>query len=269
MSPIKEPHFLADEIRSENFAAEMRKKLERWEMAFRKYLRGPMSERFPSGPVSDWHDYLKLFQCAGDRLAIGEASPSYLWSKTAPENIASRFPGAKIIMVLRNPVERAFAQHLHTLSFVKFPLSFRAHMDAALQSTCTQIGELYPFLEFGFYGEQVKRYFDLFPRQRIRVFFYEDYLRDARGLLRNIFHFLGVDEDFEPDLSERHMESRVPRSFAFSACPDGAACGERRECAVSCVHGFTVPGRPWLLIQPTALAWWNIIAPTQIISPSF
>jgi hypothetical protein len=215
MSPMKEPHFLADEIRLENFAPEMRAKIERWRPAFQTYLEGPMSEQFPSGPVSEWQDYLKLFRNAGDRLAIGEASPCYLWSKTAPRNIAARFPHARIVMVLRDPAERAFAQHLHTLSFARAPISFREHMDAALRATHRQIGELYPFLEFGLYGEQLERYLELFPRDRIRVLFYEDYQRDPVGLLRDIFGFLGVDQAFTPDVSERHMESRVPRSFAL------------------------------------------------------
>jgi len=216
MCPIKEPNFLADEVRAENFSDEARVKIDRWRLAFRDYLTGPVCEKFPSGPVAEWQDYLKLFQCAGDRTAIGEASPCYLWSKTAPHNISQRFPDAKIFMVLRNPIERAFAQHLHTLSFANQPMSFREQMDAALRSSNKQIGELYPFLEFGLYSEQVSRYFALFPRERIRIFFYEDYQRDPRTLLRAIFRFLGVDETFSPDLSERHMESRVPRSFGIN-----------------------------------------------------
>jgi hypothetical protein len=215
MSPIKEPHFLADEVRKENFDEEKREKIERWELALRQYLQGTMAERFPSGPVSDWPDYLTLFQFAGDRPAIGEASPCYLWSKTAPRNIAARFPGAKVVMVLRNPAERAFAQHLHTLSFASAPISFREHMEMALRSTTRQIGELYPFLEFGLYGEQVERYLNLFERDRIRIFLYEEFENDPLSMMRNIFRFLRVDETFVPDMSERHMTSGVPRSFVL------------------------------------------------------
>jgi hypothetical protein len=216
MSPIKEPHFLADEVRKENFAEEKREKIEQWEVALRQYLQGTMSARFPSGPVSDWQDYLKLFQPAGDRPAIGEASPCYLWSKTAPGNIAARFPNAKIVMVLRNPAERAFAQHLHTLSFASAPITFREHMETALRSTTRRIGELYPFLEFGLYGEQVERYLNLFARDRIGIFLYEEFQNDPLSLMGSIFRFLGVDETFVPDMSERHMASRIPRSFTVN-----------------------------------------------------
>ena len=242
MSPMKEPHFLADEVRPDNFTGEMQEKIHRWDAEFRQYLRGSITERFPSGPVADWQDYLKLFRSAGGRPAIGEASPCYLWSKTAPRNIASRFPDAKIIVVLRDPAERAFAQHLHTLSFAAAPITFRDHMDAALRSTSRQIGELFPFLEFGFYGEQVKRYFRLFPRERIHLIRYEDYLRNPELVLRNIFRFLRVDEDFAPDTSVRHMESRVPRWFALNQVLQRSAIwGAAKQFAPRCARRILRP----------------------------
>jgi hypothetical protein len=233
MSPVKEPNFLADEVRKENFAPEKQEQLERWEKAFQEYLLGPMSERFPSGPVSDWQDYLSLFRSSAGRPAVGEASPCYLWSKTAPRNIAARFPDAKIVMVLRNPVERAFAQHLHTLSFSDAAISFREHIDAALRSTDPRIGELYPFLEFGLYGDQVERYRGLFPCERLRIFLYEEYQSDPLNLVRNVFEFLGVDETFVPDMSERHMTSRVPRWFGLNRLLRQSAIWQRSERFVS------------------------------------
>jgi hypothetical protein len=72
---------------------------------------------------------------------------------------------------------------------------------------------LYPFLEFGLYDEQVRRYLALFPREHIRIYWYEDYRRNPRALLRDAFEFLGVDPRFEPDLSLRYLEARVPRSY--------------------------------------------------------
>jgi hypothetical protein len=173
-----------------------------------------MTGRFSAGPISQWTDYLKLFQRGAGRKAIGEASPCYLWSKTTPRAIASLIPDAKIVMILRNPVDRAFSQHLHGLAVDLRPISFGSRVEAALASKCTLLGDLYPFLEFGLYYAQVKRYFEVFPRKQVRIYFYEDYVRDPRGLLKDLFRFLGVDEEFSPDLSERHMVAQVPRSFA-------------------------------------------------------
>ena len=213
MSPIKEPNFFADELRLENFAPWFRKQAELRLPAQTEYLRGQVAEKFSGGPISEWSDYLKLFQCVTNETAIGEASVSYLWSETASRNIAARFPDAKILLILRNPMERAFSQYVHMLNFAEAPITFREYVDTALLSTDTRIGELYPFLRFGLYYEQVKRYLSLFSESQLQIHFYEDFTRDPMSVLKSTFRFLSVDPDFEPDLSLRHMEAKVPRSF--------------------------------------------------------
>jgi hypothetical protein len=213
MSPVKEPHYFAEEIRFANFTEEFQRKAAPQLKAFREYLQGPMSTRFSAGPVEDWADYVKLFQRVDGQTAIGEASVCYLWSKTAAHNIARHCPEARIVMVLRDPVARAYSGHLHTLTVADSRMSFRAQVDAALSSPHMRIGELYPFLEFGLYYEQVRRYLDLFPRERVGIFFYDDYVRDGTGFLQGIFRFLQVDPDFAPDVSAKYTQPRVPRSY--------------------------------------------------------
>jgi hypothetical protein len=216
MSPIKEPHFLADEIRLANYTDRFRRMAEAKLGGLSDYLAGDMSSKFSAGPVERWEDYQRLFHNSKDEIARGEASPCYLWSPTAAANIARRFPGAKILMVLRDPAERAFSQYLHMLTFADTPISFRAYVDQCLHSHCTRIGELYPFLYFGFYAAQVERYLALFPSDRVRICWYEDYQRDPGGVLKDVFQFLAVDPSFQPDLSEWHMLARVPRSYAVN-----------------------------------------------------
>ncbi len=198
ISPVKEPNYFANEIRFEYLTEEFQ----------RMDLANP-----GTGPISEWTKYLNLFQGASGQTALGEASVCYLWSKTAPGNIAAAFPDARIIMVLRDPVERAFSQYLHMLTYASAPTSFREHFEAGLSSKSRRIGKLYPFLEFGLYYEQVKRYFALFPREQVRIYFYEDYLRSPLALIQDVFRFLSVDPGFEPDLSMRHTIPLVPRSF--------------------------------------------------------
>jgi hypothetical protein len=213
MSPIKEPNFFADEIRLENFADDFRRPAEKRLQAQRAYLAGPVSEKFSGGPIDNWADYLKLFQSVKDETAIGEASVCYLWSPTAPGNIHARIPDAKILMMLRNPVDRAFSQYAHMLSFAESRVSFADYLDAAFRSTSTQISELYPFLQFGLYAEQVERYLARCDSSHVQIHFYDDFSRAPLDVMQSIFRFLDVDETFTPDMSERHMEAKVPRSF--------------------------------------------------------
>ena len=216
MSPIKEPHYFADEIRPDNFDDEMRPLAEPGLAALREYLQGPASAKFSGGPVTEWRDYLKLFQHVNGETAIGEASVCYLWSKTAAGNIAAQFPEAKILMVLRDPVERTFSQYRHMLSTAKSYVSFREEVDASLRATSTRLGRLYPFLEFSLYYEQVKRYFALFPREQVRIYFYEEYLRNPLALLQDVFRFLSVEQSFVPDFSQKYLPARVQRSYILN-----------------------------------------------------
>ena len=202
MSPVKEPHFFSDEIRLENFDEDRR----------RLYGQRNRAAEYRAAPlISSWPAYVELFQGAGARPAVGEASPCYLWSKTAPGNIFARIPQARIIMILRDPADRAFSQFRHMTAVYLRPLSFRALMDASLASESTRIGNLYPFLEFGLYVRQVQRYLDTFPREQVRVHLYDDFQRDPHALLRDLFEFLGVDPAFRADVSQRYREPSIPR----------------------------------------------------------
>ena len=213
MSPIKEPHYFADEVRIENFSPLFRSRAQPMIKVLRDFLDGPMTTHCSAGPVSEWTDYCRLFRHAGTETAVGESSVCYLWSRTAVRNIEARLPGARYLVMLRNPVERAYSQYVHMLSFAESTISFREHVENSLRSTSKQFSEMYPFLQFGFYAEQLDRLFQLVPRGRVHICYHEDFSREPATLLREIFGFLGVNSTFVPDCSERHMVARVPRSY--------------------------------------------------------
>lgn len=210
MSPIKEPNYFATEIRPEIFSEDLLPRVEADLRALQEYLQGPMREKRLGGLVTEWDDYLKLFQNVKEERAIGEASVCYLWSKTAASNIHARIPGAKIIMILRDPVDRMFSEYLHAVTDGRMGISFRQHVEACLR--CHDLKVHGPALELGLYSEELKRYAELFPPENIRVFLYEDYQRQQLKFLAEVFRFLGVDAGFVPDTSERHLGPRVPRS---------------------------------------------------------
>jgi hypothetical protein len=157
-------------------------------------------------------DYLKLFHNSKAEPLLGEASVCYLWSPTAPGNIARMCPEASIAMVLRNPADRAYSQYLQLRTFSQDYASFRDYIDAGVHCRSDLIGPLYPFLNFGLYCEQVKRYLKHFPRKQIKILFFEDYQSDPVGLVQSVFEFLEVARDFVPDMAQRHMEPKIPRS---------------------------------------------------------
>jgi len=211
MSPVKEPNYFAQEIRLGNVSAHWQDWAEREYESLQLYLRGPMQERKFGGIVSHWPDYLKLFENVNGEKAIGEASVCYLWSKTAAGNIASTTPNAKIVMVLRNPVDRAFSQYKQAVANGLIGKSFREQVRKSLNNKSDQFELLNPFLEFGLYYEQVKRYTERFSPDNLRIYLYEEYQQAPTRITADIFRFLTVDPQFSPDVSEKHLQTSVPR----------------------------------------------------------
>jgi Sulfotransferase family len=207
MSPIKEPAYFASEIRPENLSEPFERHV-RWQSLDRANPLGWL--------VSEWDDYQRLFDGAKDQKAIGEATTAYLWSETAARNIHSRIPEARIVMILRDPAERAFSHYLHHLAEGLTRSTFREQIEKSARAGGRKLGVLYPFLEIGLYHNQVKRYIELFPRDRIRIYWYEEAWRQPARLLADLFEFLGVDAAFRPDTSRKSLQRRAPRVAAVS-----------------------------------------------------
>jgi hypothetical protein len=210
MSPIKEPNYFASEIRLERFSEGVRSQAEQDACALRAYLDGPMREKRFGGIVTEWCDYLKLFQQAGGRKAVGEASVCYLWSESAAANVRRSIPDARIILVLRNPVEMAFSMYLENAKSGVLRCTFPEAMEMALEQRGGRIDVMHPFLDLGLYYEQVKRFLATFPEGRVRVYWYEEYKAEAARMLADVFSFLEVDANFSPDMSKRYLEAGMP-----------------------------------------------------------
>jgi hypothetical protein len=211
MSPIKEPNYFAPEIRLERFCDRMRPQVEADLRSLRTYLDGPMTAKRFGGMLAGWDDYLRLFANVKGQIAIGEASVCYLWSAAAAANIRKAIPSARIIMILRDPVQVAFSLYLHSLTAGALQDSFRAAIEASLAQQGGKLDICNPFLELGLYYEQVRRYLEAFPPGQIRIYLYQEYLAEPARVIADICRFLGVDPTFSPDMSEKHLEPRVPR----------------------------------------------------------
>lgn len=214
MSPLKEPSHFSLEVRPENFEPALQQHARNDEEAVLRYLSGPLDQKRFSGIVRNYDDYLRLFAAATNQKAIGEASVCYLWSETAANAIASRLPDSRIVIILRDPADRAFSQYLHNISDGLVNGSFRTHIDASLRRTEKRFGVLYPVLQVGLYADQVQRYLDAFPREQVGIWLYEDTKRPE--FLSEVLRFLQVDPAIVLDTSTRHLQPQLPRMTGIS-----------------------------------------------------
>lgn len=193
MSPVKEPMFFKF----------MGKQLD---------TSKPGSEITLKHAVNNINDYSALFNDVSGEKAIGEASTAYLHNPYCAESIKKYIPDVKIIVVLRNPVERAYSNYLMYVRWGLETLDF----EEAVREEDSRMRNDYPqgwqYIRLGFYYEPLKFYFDVFNRSQIKVFLYEDFCKDSVGMMQDIFHFLDVDESFVPDTSQRHNVYALPKN---------------------------------------------------------
>ena len=202
MSPLKEPCFFSPEARVDNFDEALQSRVHAAADSLRVYLEnGATSKRF-GGIVTSLTDYESLFQHTHEELAIGEGSVCYLWSSSAASAIASLIPHARIIIILMDPAERAFQQYLKSLSDGTVTHSFRKHLHLAMRHQGDKLGIYHPFLDFGNYAEQVRRYMKLFSMKQIHISLYEDCEAERTSYFQNILNFLEVDDSFVPSQVE-------------------------------------------------------------------
>ena len=170
----------------------------------------------PPGAITDRSAYLALFDRVADERAIGEVSPEYLAHPDAADAIAVDLPDAKLIAVLRNPVERGYSDYLMYVRDGREPLDFAA----ALAAQAERLGAGDPrghYVDTGMYGEQLERFYQRFDRAQIRVYLFEELTADPAACVQDMFDFLGVDTTFvPPDLGE-HNVSGVPRNRVQAA----------------------------------------------------
>jgi len=172
MSPIKEPFYFSEDIKH------------RW--------------------CTDWNVYQRLFDAAiSAHLAIGEASTFYLFSRVAVPTIEKEIAGARYIVMLRNPVDMAYA--LHEQQLRSFNENIEDFWQAWPLASKRRVGELVPpgcvdpvLLDYPAWcrlGEQLERLFSIVPRDRVLVLVLDDLKQDPRREYVRVLDFLGVPDD--------------------------------------------------------------------------
>jgi len=174
----------------------------------------PHREKIQRRTVSSAADYPALFAPAGARRACGEVGTFYAYHhEAAIPAIRALLGDVKILLLLRNPVDRAFSAYTHFRGFGLERGTFEEGLAAEEQRRRDGWYAMWHYRAAGRYAAQVEAYRRAFSR--VRVFLYDDLRDRPRDLLREVFGFLGVDDGFEPDTRTRHQVSGRPKSRAL------------------------------------------------------
>lgn len=178
-----------------------------------------LGRNFASVPRSspDRARYLSFFSGVQNQTRRGEASVWYLYSKQAAREIQQFCSNAKIIIMLRNPVDLLYSLHSQFLwegneNIGDFEQALSAEPERKQRK---RIPETAHFIQGLFYrdvinfSEQVNRYFDEFGHENVLVLLYEDFVSDFHAAFRTILTFLGLPETFIPEFKQVNANKRA------------------------------------------------------------
>jgi hypothetical protein len=163
-------------------------------------------------PVAKTEDeYLALFARAGRATYRGEASVSYLWDPQSAKALRSWAPDARILISLRDPVERAYSHYWTHVRIGTERRSFREAVEAELGGAHDLLSVPPPYVSRGRYAEQIEPYLELFDH--VLVLFFDELVGDVRGSMRTVFGFLGLDRSPADRIKPvAHFPFAVPRN---------------------------------------------------------
>jgi hypothetical protein len=194
MSPSKEPRYFAPDL----------------------YAGHPHDFRYGV----DEQRYLELFSGATTEKRLGEATPRYIYSTEAPGLIRDFQPDARIIALLRNPVEMIYSLHNQRVSegvedIVEFEDALAAEEErrAGRRGVPPLVSPLLTmYRDQGRFGQQLTRWMGVFGRERMHVILFEDLANEPAEAYARLLEFLDVDRTFRPESFAAHNLSWKPRS---------------------------------------------------------
>ena len=197
--PEKELHFFA-------FAGEK-------PIYYNEHILGPVL-------ITDFDEYCKYFENVETNKILGEASVTYLYKSLVDKvlmNISSIYKekksDLKILIILRNPVDRAFSQYTTRL-FQRENLPFLEACNKWSERNKNNWSIAYDYIGFSLYYEAVKKYMENF--KFVKVFLYEDLKDKPLETIQEAYEFLGIDAEYIPlNIGKKYNVSKVPKNKLY------------------------------------------------------
>lgn len=192
MSKVKEPRFISSQVTP--FP-----------------LNGPGDHKVESWYVKKYDDYVKLFEGAEGYPAVGESSADTLYFYKGTIPVIKQYLGEpKIIIMLRNPVKRAFSSYQHLVRDLREDLSFEAGLKEEPNRIQNNWELIYHYTAASLYYDSVKAFMDNFAQ--VKVVLNEDLEKTPKLFLRDVFRFLDVEPDYDVNTDIRYNISGKPKS---------------------------------------------------------
>ena len=184
--------------------------------------------------VQEWvwrrRDYEGLFAGAPPNARRGESTPFYLYDKAAHLRIAELVPNVQMIVVLRDPVDRAYSNWMHAWSDGLEPVDdFLSACKLEDERVSAGWAPFWHYRRLGLYGSQLEHLYRLFPRRQVHVLRYKDLVDTPIDTLNAICAFLGVEQNLlglvPPENSRNFVKPSLPNHALARIVRAGAGAG--------------------------------------------
>lgn len=179
--------------------------------------------------VHSMEEYLKLFEDAGNQhLAIGEASVWYLYSEVAIKKLFEFNPQAKLIVMLRNPVEQVYSMHMqcyieqydHETNFIKaWKLQESRKLGENLPSPC-KVEQFLQYKSVASFSFQIERLLSIYPAEQVKFILFDDIKSDPQNVYNETIKFLGLPkhdrDDFKTENSSHQFKYKWLGNFMLN-----------------------------------------------------
>ena len=147
-------------------------------------------------------EYSQLIEPGKDAIYRGEASPSYLYDKRTAEKIYNYNKHARILIILRHPVDRAISHFKMTgrqgMAYSRNLMDVLKYDETVSDKRWN--GQASLILELGYYTDQINRYFEFFQRQQVKIVTFEDLISDPFPVVSDICIWLDLKPDIHPEV---------------------------------------------------------------------
>ncbi len=142
--------------------------------------------------------YASFFRYVENEKAVGEISPEYIYTEGCHQLIYKHLPNIKMILILRNPIDRAYS----VFEFFSKKNGSKITFEAFIESNPEVI-------EAGLYSQQLKKYFSLFDRNQFLILLFDELSNDNLNAIKNVYEFLEIDTEFCPSWINQYVNTEL------------------------------------------------------------
>lgn len=183
------------------------------------FLPPKKGKKYHTKVINDEKVYNELYKDVKKERYIGDSSPSYFIDKNSAERIYKACPQAKIIVVLREPVGRAYSQFLMERRIGLEPHEdFLEAVKADYENGKERVwGKDHLYMDHGFYFKQLERYRKYFSDNQIMCISFFDLTRNTEKVLKDVLDFLNLDSSYKFNLEKVHNQYKTHRNIFTKA----------------------------------------------------